>query len=394
LIDLAIIGGGPAGAAAALEAIRRGLRAAVWERDRFPRDKVCGEFISAESIPLLEAEIPGALRRSAAITSAEFISARGRAYGFALPAGARGLSRRVLDASLWDAAIGAGARGLEGEAVIRIRKCALEYGNGDGWEVESESGEVERARALVIACGRWWKIEGLTSPAFQDRNSAAGPWLGAKAHFREITPRPVVEMHFFPGGYCGLAPVEDGMTNACCLVHRRLVREAATARVKDFAAWIARVARHPALDERLRNAVQEGDTVTTAPVRPARRRAASNGVLLAGDAAGFLDPFTGDGISMAMHSGRLAAEELARCLRKRETNSGGAARAYEKRMEESMQRSYMLAGMLRALVRAPAAVQESAAAAIPWLGARLLAGTRWRASQGMPEVRTLPESQV
>ncbi len=59
ILDLAIIGGGPAGTAAALEARRHGLRVALWERDRFPRDKVCGEFISPEALPLLQSEIPG-----------------------------------------------------------------------------------------------------------------------------------------------------------------------------------------------------------------------------------------------------------------------------------------------------------------------------------------------
>ncbi len=394
LIDVAIIGGGPAGTAAALEARRRGLSAAVWERERFPRNKVCGEFISAESIPLLESEIPEAFQRAALITRAEFISVRGIAYGFALPHPARGLSRRLLDASLWQAAARAGVRVKEGEAVLRVRKSALEGGGTEGWEIETENCAVERARALVVACGRWWKIEGFPSPALQERNSAAGPWLGAKAHFRGVTSRPAVEMFFFPGGYCGLAPVEDGITNACCLVHRRLVRGAGTAGAKDFAAWIARVARHPALNERLRGGVQDGETVTTAPVRPARRRAASNGALLVGDAAGFLDPFTGDGISMALHSGRLAIEELARNLLGRESSMRAAARTYEQRLEESVERSYAVAGLVRALVRAPAVIQQSAAAAIPWLGVRLLAGTRWRASRGLQEAHPVTESQV
>lgn len=390
--DVAIIGGGPAGAAAALEAQRRGLRAAIWERERFPRDKVCGEFISPESIPLLESEIPESFQRAPSITRAEFISIRGIAYGFALPRPARGLSRRLLDASLWQAAARAGARVKEGEAVLRVQKFALKGGAPDGWEIETENGAVERARALVVACGRWWKLEGFPSPALEERNS--GPWLGAKAHFRGVAPRPAVEMFFFPGGYCGLAPVEDGITNACCLVHRRLVREAGAAGAKDFAAWIARVARHPALNERLRNAVQDGETVTTAPVRPARRRAECGGALLIGDAAGFLDPFTGDGISMALHSGHLAVEELAKRLQARESNLHMAAQTYAQRLQESVERSYAVAGLVRALVCAPAVIQQSAAAAIPWLGVRLLAGTRWRVSRGMPGAHPVPASQV
>jgi flavin-dependent dehydrogenase len=385
LIDLAIIGGGPAGSAAALEARRRGLKVAIWERARFPRDKVCGEFVSAESVPLLENEVPEVFDKASVINRAEFVSSCGRAQGFELPRPARGLSRRALDAALWQAAKRAGAAMKEGEAVRRVRRL---HGNRDGgWEIESESG-AETANSLVIACGRWWRIEGLDSPARKGRKEAAGHWLGVKAHFRGVAPRRAVEMLYFPGGYCGLAPVEEGIYNACCLVHRSLAREVAAGATKDFAAWIGAVARHAALNERLRGAVQEGETVTTAPVRPARRRASWGGALFAGDAAGFLDPFTGDGISTALHSGWLAAEVLAKDLAANRASVGGvAARAYEMRLNESVRRSYAVAGALRALVRAPAWLQDVAAAAmIPRFGPRLHAGTRWRAPRNTARI--------
>lgn len=93
MIDLGIIGGGPAGTSAALEARRRGLRVAIWERERFPRDKVCGEFISAEALPLLETEIPATLARGAVIRRCEFISPSSHSGGFMLPRPGRGLSR-------------------------------------------------------------------------------------------------------------------------------------------------------------------------------------------------------------------------------------------------------------------------------------------------------------
>jgi flavin-dependent dehydrogenase len=391
LIDLAIIGGGPAGSAAALEARRRGLKVTIWDRERFPRDKVCGEFLSAESVPLLENEIPEVFGNASVIDHAEFVSARGRVLGFALPHPSRGLSRRALDEALWRAAARAGAATREGEAVRRVRRL---HANGDAsWEIEAESGEAEAARSLVIACGRWWRIEGLDSPARSGNKKAAGQWLGVKAHFRGVEPRRAVEMFYFPGGYCGIAPVEDGLYNACCLVHRDLARSGTASAAKDFAAWIGAIARHEALNERLRGAVQEGETVTTAPVRPARRCASCDGALFAGDAAGFLDPFTGDGISMALHSGRLAAEvfaenSAANPARRRRS----AALEYEVRLRESVRRSFAVAGALRTLVRAPGAVQEVVAAAmIPHVGERLHAGTRWRS--GRDAFESAPEKQ-
>lgn len=367
----------------AIEARRLGLQVTVWERERFPRHKVCGEFVSAESLPWLEREIPGVVARSAFITRAEFISRRGRAHGFQLPRPARGLSRRALDEALWRTAAGAGASVREGATVLRVRSRLGK--RTTAWEIESEGGPPEAARALVVACGRWWRIEGLDSPVREERKNAAGPWLGAKAHFCGLTPRRAVEMYYFPGGYCGLAAVEGGLYNACCLVHRSLLRDASAGAARDFAGWIRAIASHPALNDRLRGAIQEGETVTTAPVRPARRRATHAGALFVGDAAGFLDPFTGDGISMALHSGRLAAEELAKCFANDIPDPEIAARSYRARLNESVRRSYALAGLLRALVCAPAALQDAAAAMIPRLGARLLNGTRWRASREVPE---------
>jgi flavin-dependent dehydrogenase len=380
LIDLAIIGGGPAGAATAIEARRRGLSVTIWERDRFPRDKVCGEFISAESLPLLGDKIPAELAKGAVIRDSEFISSRGRVGGFALPRPGRGLSRRVLDEALWKAAARAGARVREGETVRRLRRLSrakmLRTGcdrPGD-WEIEAAGRATETARELVIACGRWWNLEGFPSPARGTKTPAGGPWVGAKAHFKGVAPRAAVEMYYFPGGYCGLAPMEDGLYNACCLVHRRLARN--TGGIDDFAGWLKTVARHGALDARLWGAIQVSDTVATAPLRPARRRAECDGALLVGDAAGFLDPFTGDGISMALHSGGLAAAESAR--RVGHAVAEPMACSYSQQLGRAVRRSYRVAGLLRVLVRAPSVVQALAAAALPWLGARLHAETRWR----------------
>jgi flavin-dependent dehydrogenase len=369
--DLAVIGGGPAGTACALEARRRGLRVELWERERFPRHKVCGEFLSPESLEGLKVLVPEALERAAPIARSEFISARGRKYSFALPRSARGLSRRVLDETLWQAAIAAGARAQEGEAVRGLRKLAVK--GGAIWEIESARGERHRSRAAVVACGRWWALDGFPSPA-QRTGQRASPWLGAKAHFRGVEPSDAVEMYFFPGGYCGLAPIEDGLYNACCLIHRGRLNGASPG---DFAAWLKPAARHRALEERLRGAAQVSETVTTAPLRPARRAAAEQGALMIGDAAGFLDPFTGDGISMALAGGSLAADSLAQC-REEGKDLDGAARSFERRLGRAVRRSYRLAGLLRVLVNAPAGVQDLAAGALPWLGARLVEGTRWR----------------
>jgi menaquinone-9 beta-reductase len=373
--DLGVIGGGPAGAMAAIESARHGLRVSIWDRMKFPHDKVCGAFLSPESLPLLRKAIPLAVSRSVPIFRADFFSTRGRRHSIGFHEPGAGLSRRALDEALWRAAAEAGAWCHEGISIAGIKAAE----RGRRWEVISTTGSRSTVRKMLLACGRWWKLDGLASPATHPNERSRGPWIGAKAQFRGVARTDAIEMYFFPGGYCGLAPIEDDNYNACCLLHRSIARRCGGG-IADFRAWLEKAARHPVLAARLRNAIQVSETVTTAPVRPARRKSAIGGVLVAGDAAGFLDPFTGDGISMALHSGRLAARLLAQ--QTSPESSTQIARQYCRQLSRSVRSSYFWAALVRAFVRAPADLQDWFEAAIPpFLSSRLLAETRWREAQ-------------
>ena len=382
ILDLAIIGGGPAGTAAALEARRNGLSVAVWERDRFPRDKVCGEFISFEAHPYLQNEIPGAVALGPDIRSAEFVTDRGGSRTFRLPRPALGLSRRVLDAALWKAASTAGADVYEGEGVRRVEYLICGPRPAGTWEIESDRGTIRRSRSLIVACGRWWAIEGLSSPAGRHEPPARGDWIGAKAHFAGIPPRDRVEMYFFRGGYCGLAPVENGAFNVCCLVRREQSRQLRRNALDDFADWLVQVSHLAALEKRLQGTMQVSAVVTTAPVHLSRRGAVQNGALMVGDALGFLDPFTGEGISMALHSGRLAAKAVARALSEG-FDGHTAADIYSQSLSLAVRRSYMVAALARGLIQGPVWLPGLIMAPLPWVGKHLVRETRWRGNQGM-----------
>jgi menaquinone-9 beta-reductase len=374
--DLAIIGGGPAGTLAAIEAARRGLRVDIWERTAIMGRKVCGGFLSPEAIPLLQDVIPQALSRGSRIARAELYSPDGCMHSVNLPATAVGLSRTVLDEALWRAASAAGAHCHGAQQILGVRRS-----EGSGWVLFPAGNGSARARAILIACGRWWKVDGLPS-AIDAPHGSGHDWIGAQAHLASLPSKAAVELYFFPGGYCGLAPIEDSLYNACFLVRRRLLRLRRTP-CSDFLGWIAEVSKHDALSSRLRAAVQVSPTVATAPVRPARTSSAYSGVLAAGDAAGFLDPFTGDGISMAAYSGRLAAHEIIRGLDgpAPETARNVASR-YGRLLGDTVRRSYWTAALLRMLVLAPARFQNHFAAMLPsWVSAQWLARTRWRLSE-------------
>ena len=377
ILDLAIIGGGPAGTIAALEARHHGLRVAVWERDRFPRDKVCGEFISSEARPILQHEIPETVATGAEIFAAQFVTNRGASRNFGLPRPALGLSRRRLDHELWKAAEEAGVEAHEGEAVRRVRAPDPGDTRAGRWEIETATGRIRTAKSLIVASGRWWAIEGLSSPASRLGVPTGGDWVGAKAHFTGI-PRPDrVEMYFFRGGYCGLAPVEDGACNVCCLMHRQQVRGTSLNAQEDFGAWLTQVSHLPALEARLRGAVQVCPVVTTAPVHLARRKAVQGGALMVGDASGFLDPFTGEGISMALHSGRLAAKAVASALVEG-FDGRKAAENYSRSLSQAVRRSYWIAAITRGLIQGPEWMRDLVTAPLPWIGMRMVRETRWR----------------
>ncbi len=376
--DLAIVGGGPAGAAAAIEARRLGLSVTLHERGRFPRDKVCGEFISGESVELLKRVIPEVAARGIAIRKGAFISPRGRSRIFPLPEPALGLSRLALDQALWSDAISVGAKCRAGVAVKEVSRPKPATVGSAVWRIESADGTTTESRNLILACGRWWAIEGLPSPA-SAAGAAASPWVGLKAHFSGVATSEAVEMFYFPGGYCGLAPVEGGATNVCCLVHRDLVKRAGAAGVSDFRRWLARAAGSSALESRLNGARQITETVAAAPLNLVRRAPAAGGAILAGDASGFIDPFTGDGISIALQSGTLAAQVVAQAHSSGYETEKEAASEYARRLRRAVARSHSMAGFLRQLVRAPASAQELGALALPLVGPALVRATRFRA---------------
>ncbi len=332
--DLVVIGGGPAGCAAAIAAARRGARVAILERGRYPRHKVCGEFVSTESLGLLE-EIAGhapALRRllAEAPRIAEcriFLDGRRFTVPIGLPA--ISIPRYEFDAALWAAA--------EALGVECRQQAAVEQIEGAGpFTVHSWAGDFV-ARALVQATGRWSNLSRANGAHPSDSR-----WLGLKAHYEEACPAPSVDLYFFEGGYCGVQPVAPERVNVCAMVRSRAAKT-----LTDVFALNAE------LRERGRGWKQAMDVVSTSPLIFRKPTPLEGNVLLVGDAAGFVDPFVGDGISLALRSGVLAAEALAT-----ETPLREQARAYAARYRASLLPVFSASSQLRRLVAMPAVLRR------------------------------------
>jgi flavin-dependent dehydrogenase len=334
--DLIVIGGGPAGAAAAITAARRGVRVLLLERGRFPRHKVCGEFVSAESLGLLSSlltqrHLP--LLREALLIPQARLFVDGQTVHSAITPPAASIARFDLDSALWDSAV---ELGVEAKQQITVQAV---QGSGP-FHITTSSGELH-ARAVVNASGRWSNL----SADVSGRQRTSEKWLGVKAHFAEARPNLSVDLYFFDGGYCGVQPLSDHSINACSMVRA------------DVGSTLSEVfRRHSALRDRSRTWQPLTEPVFTSPLIFRKPQPVRDGILMAGDAAAFVDPFVGDGISLALRTGALAGECLGEFFR------GQSLQAALEQYTESYQRRFgtvfRTSSNIRKLLRLPKPVRK------------------------------------
>ncbi|HXY47922.1 MAG TPA: FAD-dependent monooxygenase [Terriglobales bacterium] len=349
--DLIVIGGGPAATSAAITAARGGIRVLLLERGRLPRHRVCGEFVSAESLALLASLLagssPGLLEAAPRIGKARLL-VEGRTLATAIDPPAASIARFDLDAALWAAAREAGV-----DARLELTAESI-VGTGP-FRVATAAGEWE-ARAVVQAGGRWSNLSRGPGPKRGTREGCRmGTYVGLKAHFAETSAPASVDLYFFEGGYCGVQPARlsqaggPNRINVCAMVR------------SDIASTLEEVFRqHAQLGERARRWQPLMEPVSTAPLLFREPQAVQDGVLLAGDAAGFVDPFVGDGISLALRSGALAAEWLVRFLRGQRSQQEavvGYREQYRRELVPVFQHSFWI----RRLLALPRPVRRSIA---------------------------------
>jgi flavin-dependent dehydrogenase len=351
--DLIVIGAGPGGSACAITVARTGARVLLLEKDRFPRQKVCGEFVSSESLGLLHGFLEDRRFRSCAQISSSRIFLDNRTLSLPVSPAAQSIPRFDLDPALFAAAQAAGVTAYEGVAVKEVQRDEV-------FQAHTADGTYT-ARAVVNASGRWSQLT-------QFDVTKKEKWLGLKAHFSEQSPPQSVDLYFFPGGYCGVTPVGPNSVNACAMVRADLAHT-----LEDV------FVREPHLLQRSRAWQPLFSTVTTSPLYFRQPETESNGMFLAGDAAGFIDPFAGDGISLALQSGTLAALSIIPFLHgscSLEQAHWHYQAAYRKRFTTAFRN----AARLRNALAAPKWVRSTVMVfvGIPGVGKMLVRGTRTR----------------
>jgi flavin-dependent dehydrogenase len=334
--DVIVIGGGPGGAAAALLLARAGRAVVVLEKKAFPRPKVCGEFLSATSLPLLDhLGVGDAFRRAAGPDVRRFGLFAGPAVLTAdLPAVSgpdnwgHALGRETLDTLLLCEAAAAGATVLQPFSGVELR-------HEDGHYLclaVGPNAERELRASIVIAAHGSWDIGSLPTQPTRRRPCAAD-LFGFKAHFRSSSlPDDLMPLLAFPGGYGGMVTCDAGRVGlSCCVRHDRLARirepgeEAGEAVLRHIRASCRGV------DEVLNGATRDGPWLAAGPIRPGIRLQSTDCVLRVGNAAGEAHPVVAEGISMALQGAWLLADRLVASQKRPLTNvAADYARAWRR----------------------------------------------------------------
>lgn len=360
--DVAIVGGGPAGSVAAILLARAGARVRLFERAIFPRRKLCGDSLNPGARALLQRlKLADRIERDALEVEGMIVSGAGVTVRGSYAAGTRGLSltRAVLDAHLLEAAAAAGVE-VEHGVLVQEATCALgRHGiTVTGLRVRTPGGATDDvpARMCIAADGRHSRIGfglRLSRHPARPRRWATGRYFSDVEGVGRFG-----EMHIRDGHYIGVAAVPGTLVNVCLIT-------ADPALLQDPAESLQRVLASDALlRDRFAHARPAGPAVTLGPLAVQAGAAGMPGLLLAGDAAGFIDPMTGDGLRFALRGAELAAEAAVHAL------ATGDPRAHERlasrRAELGRKRAFNRT--LRALVDSPRAVRLAAA------GARLAPG--------------------
>ncbi|GAB4452170.1 MAG: geranylgeranyl reductase family protein [Armatimonadaceae bacterium] len=355
-VDVIVVGGGPAGSATAAHLARAGFSVVVIERAGFPHSKPCGEFFSPpvrgllENLGVYEAVTEAGIRAvpDAVLCHERGGTARGTFTGAnhrLAPEGGFSIERRVLDHLLWENAAAAGAETRQGVAVRGL----LRGENGAVGGVRTDSGEIT-AKLVIGADGSRSRVGrelGLLRPVRRLQKVAL------VSHFDGVTDVPErasVEM-FVAGNYvCGWGPGPHGTVNVTLVVPEDRARSVAAQGAEGFVQDTL-ATRFPEVAQRLNGATLR-ETLTCGTHGHYTTSPVADGALLVGDAAAFIDPFTGEGVYFALRSAELAAETAVSALHWGET-SARALQPYARSRRRELMPKYAVCEAVERAVHSP-----------------------------------------
>lgn len=298
--DIAIVGGGLAGLSLAIQLSGKGRKVVLFEKERYPHHKVCGEYISMESWPFLERlgmdlnalDLPR-------ITQLHVSTPSGYLLKHALQMGGFGISRYLLDDSLYRLAC---QKGVDVRVSCKVEEVRPSHGH---YEIATQEG-VCRARLVVGAWGKRSMMDLRLHRSFAEKQKRGlTNYLAVKYHIRREFPADLIELHNFRDGYCGISRVEDGR---CCLCYLTTAEN-----LKTFGNIAAMEQAVLYKNPFLKRYFTESEHLFDKPLAISQisflpKLAVEQQVFMVGDAAGLIAPLCGNGMSMAFRSSVILAQ--------------------------------------------------------------------------------------
>ncbi len=291
-----IVGGGLAGLISANYLAEMGVAVTLIEKKSYPFHRVCGEYISNETIPFLKSrglfpeqfDLPN-------INRFQLTSVNGRGALLPLDLGGFGISRYTLDNFLYQKAKQRGVTFLLNTEVENITF------DSDQFLVQT-AGSSLQAAIVIGSFGKRSKLDVAMKRSFMQKRS---PYAGVKYHIRTHHPADLISLHNFKDGYCGLSRIEDGKYTLCYLTHRKNLKIHGNIKAMEEAVLY----KNPFLKSVFQNSeflyerpevINEISFATKTPIE--------NHVLMAGDAAGMITPLCGNGMALAIHAAKILSE--------------------------------------------------------------------------------------
>ena len=305
--DVSILGGGLAGLALSIQLTKSGYSVALFEKEKYPFHKVCGEYISMESWDFIESlglrlsdmELPQIRKLIVTAPNGKLLQAP-------LPLGGFGISRFKLDHALKEIAI------ENGVGVYENCKATDVHFSNDEFLIQTTRGTFKSK----VCCGSFGKKSNLDlqwKRSFSVRKpNKLNNFLGVKYHIKTNFPADTIALHNFKNGYCGISKVEEDKYCLCYLTNAENLKSCNNS-IEEMELKILR--KNPHLDHIFKNSEKLFDNpVTISHISFDNKTQVENHVLMVGDAAGMISPLSGNGMSMALHGSKIAFGQIDQFL--------------------------------------------------------------------------------
>ena len=340
--DVLIIGGGLAGLTAALHLAKNKYNVLVIEKNQYPNHKVCGEYVSNEVAPYLNSlgiDLPSA--GAVSINTLLLSTDDGNHLEAELPLGGQGISRYSLDDRLYQQALRSEVHFIFDDVTEILFKDSF-------FEVVTGSSKSITSRQVIGAYGKRSTLDKNLNRRFIATKSS---WMAVKSHYEYSDfPQSQVALHNFRGGYGGLSKTESGAVNFCYLASYESFKKEKN--IHSFNSHV--VAQNPFLKEFLANSKPLFEQpLTIAQISFEPKSIIENHMLMCGDSAGLIHPLCGNGMAMAIHSAKIAAECIHNFYIKGAENRQELEQRYTKQWQKAFKKRLWYGRQLQRLLLQP-----------------------------------------